>query len=69
MRSINVRCHSSHRYAERPISFTLEGVTHTVSRIEKEWLGPGKRYFTISTENSEIFELCYDEQRDEWSIT
>ena len=68
MRSVKVTCHSSHRYAERPMSFTAEGVTYTVSRIETEWLGPGKRYFRIRAENGQFFELCYDDEKDEWFI-
>jgi hypothetical protein len=51
------------------LSFTVEGVTHTVNRIENEWLGPGKRYFSVCTEKGELFDLCYDEQKDEWLVT
>ena len=51
------------------MSFTVEGVTHTVKRIENEWLGRGKRYFNICTEKGELFDLCYDEQKDEWLVT
>ena len=69
MRPVNVRCYSGHRYGERPLSFTVEGVSYTVNRIENEWLGPGKRYFRICTEKGELFDLCYDEQKDEWLVT
>lgn len=69
MRPANVTCYSGHRYGERPLSFTLEGATYRVNGIENECLDSGKRRFRIRTENGEFFELCYDEQKDEWLVT
>lgn len=69
MRPANVECYSGHRYGGRPVSFTVDGATYRVNRIENEWLAPGKRYFSIRAEKGELFDLCYDEQKDEWLVT
>lgn len=63
-----VRCYSGHTYAERPVSFTWRDVDHNVARVEKEWREPGTRHFLVVTEESESYELCYNEQHDSWSV-
>lgn len=68
MKDLEVHCHSERHYPERPVSFTLDGATYKVERIDREWLEPGVRHFRICTEGKKFFELCYDEQNDEWSI-
>lgn len=69
MKPADVRCYSGRRYSERPVSFTVEGLTHRVRRVENEWLEPGKRHFVVCTENGELFDLCHDELTDEWLVT
>ena len=49
MRPVDVRCYSGRRCSERQLSFTVEGMTYTVDRIENEWLESGKGYFRICT--------------------
>jgi len=68
MKEIQVQCYSGYTYAERPASFVYQGVVHKVERVEREWREPGKRYFQVCTEDNKSFELCYNEQKDEWSI-
>jgi hypothetical protein len=68
MKEIQVQCYSGHTYAERPASFVHQGVIYKVEKVEKEWREPGKRYFRVCTEDNKFFELCYNEQKDEWSI-
>ncbi|RLC93738.1 MAG: hypothetical protein DRI39_03050 [Chloroflexi bacterium] len=63
-----VQCYSGREYAERPMSFTWRGVAHTVKAVEKEWREPGAKCFRVSTVDDGLFELCYNEQQDEWSI-
>ena len=40
-----------------------------VQEVEKEWLEPGQRRFRVRTEDGKRFELCYDTQQDQWSVT
>jgi len=68
MRKIQVNCYSGQTYAERPESFVFEGQTFMVKSIEKEWLEPGEKYFRVRTDSNRLFDLCYHELRDEWSI-
>ena len=35
MRHVDVRCYSGRRYGERPLSFTVEGMTYTVNNRER----------------------------------
>ena len=69
MNGVQVSCYSGHTYVERPASFTWRDVTYTVHRVEKEWRQPGMKCFRVSTEDNKLFELCYNEQKDEWSIS
>jgi len=65
---IKVKCYSSHTYAQRPVSFIWQDKVHKISKIENEWLEPGKRYFTVVTEGEKLFELCYNEAQDKWRL-
>ena len=65
---VQVQCYSGHTYAERPDSFLWQGELHRVQRIEREWLEPGERHFRIRTGENKLFELCYNESKDEWLL-
>ncbi len=68
MENLKVKCYSGHTYAQRPISFNWHGVGYQVEKIEKEWLGPGERWFLVKTGGNKSFQLCYNEAEDDWSI-
>ena len=63
---IEVKCYSGHTYAQRPVSFVWRDTEHRISKIETEWLEPGKNFFRIVTEDEKVFELCYNEAQDKW---
>ena len=65
---LKVKCYSGHTYAQRPESFFWQNKEHKISRIEKEWLEPGKRFFKVVTEDEKVFELCYNEAQDQWRL-
>ena len=68
MSNLNVRCYSGHTYAERPVSFQWQGIEYEVERIEKAWWEPGERHFQVRTKDSKIFQLCYNEVDNGWSL-
>lgn len=68
MERIKVKCYSGYTYAERPVSFTWRGRDYEVEEVEKEWRGPGERWFKVKTGGNKSFQLCYNEAKDEWSI-
>ena len=68
MNNLVVRCYSGHTYAEEPRSFVWEGVEYEVSAIEKAWLEPGERHFQVRTGDNKLFQLCYNETDNRWSI-
>jgi hypothetical protein len=65
---IKVKCYSGHTYAQRPVSFTWRNINYPISKIESEWLEPGKKFFRIVTEDEKVFELCYNEAQDKWRL-
>ena len=69
MDNLEVNCYSGHTYAERPESFVWEGVKYEVEEIERAWQEPGERYFQVKTRDNKLFQLCYNETEDQWSLT
>jgi len=67
--SLEVRCYSGQSYAERPLSFTREGAEYEVAGIEAEWRGVGTKNFRVRTKDNKLFQLCYNESQDKWSLT
>ncbi|MGD0353597.1 MAG: hypothetical protein ABSB38_08965 [Dehalococcoidia bacterium] len=63
---LQVKCYSGHSYAQRPVSFFWQDKQHQISRIETEWLEPGKKFFRVVNEDEKLFELCYNEAQDKW---
>ena len=65
---IEVKCYSGYTYAERPISFIIQGKDYQIESIEKEWREPGERWFLVITGDNKYFKLCYNEAHDEWLV-
>ena len=68
MDNLKVNCYSGHTYAETPRSFEWEGIEYEVAEIEKSWQQPGERHFQVRTKDNKLFQLCYNETEDRWSI-
>jgi hypothetical protein len=64
-----VRCYSGQTYAERPLSFNWENKEYEVAEIEAEWRGEGTKNFRVRTKDNKLFQLCYNESQDKWSLT
>jgi len=69
LNNLKVNCYSGQTYAERPKSFLWEGIEYEVEEIEKEWQEPGERHFQVITKDNKLFQLCYNESQDQWSLT
>lgn len=69
MNDINVKCYSGHTYAEEPRSFTWGGVEYHVEAIESAWREPGERHFLVRTGGNKLFQICYNEAEERWSLT
>ena len=69
MDNLKVNCYSGHIYAERPRSFEWEGNKYEVEEIEKAWQELGERHFQVRTRDNKLFQLCYNETEDQWSLT
>ena len=66
---LTVSCYSGYTYAERPRSFVWQGIAYEVAEIEKTWQQPGERCFQVSTRDNRLFNLCYNETLQRWSLT
>ena len=63
----NVSCYSGFIYAERRLSFVWNGQVLEITVIENSWIEPSERHFRVRTDDT-LFELCYDELKDKWSV-
>ena len=66
--NLRVNCYSGHTHAERPRSFSWEGIEYEVKEIKKAWQEPGERYFQVRTGDNKSFQLCYNETNEQWSL-
>ncbi len=69
MNNLKVNCYSGHTYAEEPRSFQWQGIEYEIEEIERVWQAPGERYFQVRTRDNKLFQLCYNEAKDQWSLT
>ena len=60
--------YSGYTHAERPKSFIWEGQVQEVEKVESAWRGPDEKCFRVRTKENRIFELCYRESEDKWSV-
>ncbi len=51
------------------MSFQWEGIEYEVAEVERAWQEPGEKYFQVKTRDNKQFNLCYNETRDQWSLT
>jgi hypothetical protein len=63
-----VECYSGHTYAQEPRAFVWHGQRQVVQAVEMAWRTPEGTHFLVRTEESNSFELVYDEAEDVWSI-
>jgi hypothetical protein len=68
LNNLTVKCYSGHTYAEEPRSFELEGVVYEVEEIIRAWREPGERHFLVKTGDNKLFQLCYNEAEERWSL-
>ena len=68
MENLKVNCYSGHTYAERPRSFLWQDTEYQIEEIEKAWLEPGGRCFQVRTRDNKLFQLCYNETKQQWSL-
>ena len=66
--SDHVECHSGYTYADHPIALISKGQKRQIVEILAQWKIPGARCFRVRVDDESVFELCYDEMRDEWQI-
>ena len=66
--NLKVNCYSGQTYAEQPKSFLWEGIEYEVKEIERAWQEPGERHFQVRTRDNKIFQLCYNETEERWSV-
>lgn len=64
---IKVKCYSGYLYPEEPRSFLWQGKELEIQSVERTWQEPGRRLFSVLTDDGNLFELCYNEPTDQWS--
>lgn len=64
-----VECYSGHKYGQRPTAVLSNGDRHEIMEIISEWKSPTGAYFRVVTVDECAFELKYEADRDEWSVS
>jgi hypothetical protein len=64
-----VECRSEFAYAERPAAVWWQGRRLEVQAVEAEWRIPQGKKFRVRCEDSLRFDLVYNENSDDWTIT
>jgi hypothetical protein len=44
-------------------------LAYEVAEIERAWQEPGERHFQVKTGDNKLFQLCYNEAEEQWSLT
>jgi hypothetical protein len=68
MMNDQVICRSSSEYAEQPTGLVWEGNHVQISEIVSRGRIPEGKIFRVRTSDERIFDLTYDQLRDEWQI-
>jgi hypothetical protein len=63
-----VECYSGSQYAERPLALWWQGQRLSVAAVLAQWRSPTGAGFRVQTESGSIFDVLYDELKDEWSV-
>jgi len=45
-----------------------EGIEYEVEEIERAWQEPDGKHFQVRTKDNKLFNLCYNETEDHWSL-
>jgi hypothetical protein len=64
-----VECRSNHQYLGRPLAFYWQGMRLEVIQVVAERRTPQRYEFRIQAANNEFFELTYDDNTDQWSVS
>jgi hypothetical protein len=64
-----VECRSDHEYIGRPLAFYWQDVRLEVTQVLAESRTPQGFVFRVQATNNELFELVYDRNTDQWSVT
>jgi hypothetical protein len=65
---IRVSCYAGVKGDERPLSFTLDGVTLQVIEILDRWYDPDYDFFKVRGDNQRSYLLRHDLNQDAWDL-
>jgi len=65
---IQVECYSNHKYAQRPVAFTVQAKRYEIRRIVRQWREVAKDFFVVETPEPKQYTISYDEEGDSWHL-
>lgn len=65
---VQVTAYSGFKANERPLAFTLEGVSVKVRGMLDRWYGPAYDYFKVLGENGRVYLLRWHRDLDRWEV-
>ncbi len=63
-----MECRSDLNYADTPLAFQWESRRLQVEEVLQRWRTPQGRGFRVKAGEGRVFELIYDEAKDQWQI-
>lgn len=63
-----VRCRADHAYPGRPLEVWQNGRWQAVTAVLEEKLTPAGRFYRVICEESNVFDLLYDPDHDNWQV-
>lgn len=63
-----VRCMSSYKLNERPLSFLVDESEIEVRNILDSWREPDHLYFKVETKDGRVYDLRYNDHEDVWQV-
>ena len=65
---LRVDTYSGYTADERPVRFTMNGVTRAVVAVVDRWYGPGDLWFRVEADDGGIYILRYCTAEDCWTL-
>ena len=65
---VHVDTYSGYTADERPLRFTVNGVTREVITVVDRWYGPGDLWFRVEADDGGVYILRYRTAGDCWTL-
>lgn len=65
---LRVECHAGQKADERPVRFQIDEHLYEIEEVEDQWYGPEAIFFKVRADDGNLYILCHNAERDDWSL-